>query len=513
MVKVPAAFFEPDKSRYNMAAANDIMNVLPVADGWAPMPSASQLTPAMHILTDEDGKPLIDELGNYLVSLVSGASANGEIYLPEPSKGGIFVRLTNGTTALFVGTGTKLWRYDFTDYYWKDVSGVSAPYSCDTRWSFALYGTTVYCQNGNDSEQMFDLSTDTVFSDNATAPIASYVATVADFLMRGRLSSNEDELQWSALNDPTGNDYLDRFSDSQIFGEGNGIRGIIPVSSGAVVFLRDAVELLSYPDPTYVFRRSSLTQFRGAMAPASICSIGQDDFVFYAVDGFFRGTSMTPIGAERVDRFILSVCDQTARENMISAPDFRRKIVWFQVNSTTEEKILLGYHWQLDRWTISDADLADMFRLETVGMTIGGFINLFETIADIDITFGSSLFDGGSVEFGGVDSSGALVYLYGPSMAATITTNEASFNGPNRAIVNGGRVDGDVANFEAMLSTSDYKGAGFTDRTAVTPSSRTRFIPLRGDGRVHKVQLTIPEGEPWTIFQGVDVDVAGSGKS
>jgi hypothetical protein len=512
-MKIAAALFEPDKSRYNLGASQELMNVLPVADGWAPMPSPSALTPALYVLTDEDGNPLLDENGHIIVELVSGAVVDGDILLPTGSRGGIFVRLANGSTRLFVGTETTLYEFNYSDLYWQDVSGPSAPYSAQDRWSFALYGSTLYCQNGSDPEQMFDIGTDTAFSDNASAPVASYLAVVADFIMRGRLASDVNSIQWSALNDPTSNTIGVDLSDVQPFGEGNGIQGIIPLSSGAAIFLRDEVSILNYPDSAYVFRRSAVTLYRGAMAPGSICSIGQDDFVFYGADGFFRGLGMTAIGAERVDRWILSVCDQTARENMISAPDFRRKIVWFRVQATDGSYLLLGYDWQLDRWCQSNADLADMFRLETVGVTIDGLGNLFETFDDIDVPFDSSLFDGGSVEFGGVDSNGNLVYLYGDPMEATITTNEASLNGTNRAIVNGGRLDGDAVNFSAALATGEFKGGDLTNRAAVTPSVRTRFIPFRGDGRVHKVTITIPQGESWSIFQGIDLDATGTGKS
>jgi len=516
MVKLAAALFEPDKSRYNLGASQEILNVLPVADGWMPMPAPSALTPTMYFFVDEEGNPLLDtppEDLEYFVELGSGAVVDGDVLLPETARGGIFVRLSNGSTRLFVGTETRLWEFDYTNYYWRDASGSSAPYATPDRWSFALYGTGLYCQNGVDPEQVIDIGTDTVFSDNATAPIASYITVVADFMMRGRLASNIDQVQWSALDDPASNTIGLDFSDVQPFGVGNGVQGIVSISSGAVVFLRDAVYIFSYPDPEYVFRSSPVTLYRGAIAPYSICKIGQDDFVFYAADGFYRGTGMQPIGAERVDRTILSVCDQTARENMVSAADFRRKIVWFRVATMNGAYMLFGYNWQLDRWCQSDADLVDLFRLETVGMTIDGLANVFETFDDINVPFDSSLFDGGSTEFGGVDSSGALVYLNGNPMEATIATNEASLNGTNRAFVNGGRMDGDASDFSAVLSMADYKGSTFLSKPAVSPSSRTRFVPFRGDGRVHKVTLTIPAGTEWTIFQGIDLEATGSGKS
>jgi hypothetical protein len=512
MVKLAAALFEPDKSRYDMAASSNIMNALPVADGWAPMPSLSDKNPLIRVLEDEDGTPLTDESGNVLVELISGTFGPGDaLALPEQSRGGIFVRLQNGSTRLFIGTETRLWEFDQSGYFFKDVSGASAPYACDDRWSFALYGTTLYCCDGADPEQMFDIGTDTVFSDNTSAPVATDIIVIDDFMMR---ALPDNSVQWSSLDDPQSNTVGLDFSDVQPFGDGNGIQRILPLSGGALVIQRDKIEVLNFPDPTFTFRRSQLNGYRGSPAKWSAQVIGQDDFVVYCIDGFFRGTNFQAIGAEKVDRFILDNCDETARQNMISAPDFKRKIVWFRVQKTDGSYLLLGYNWQLDRWTQSNADMADMFRLETVGLTIGALPSVFPTIADLaDITFGSSIFDGGATEFGGVTSDGYLAYLYGPAMEAILETNEAALNETSRAFVNGGRLDGDAANFTAVLATADYKGQPFRARNAVTPSARTRFIPFRGDGRVQKVTATIPAGEPWTIFQGVDLDVVGSAKS
>lgn len=511
-MKIPAALFEPDKSRYDMAASGNIMNALPVADGWAPMPGPLDKNPLLEVLTDEDGIPLTDEDGNVLTGLIAGDFVDGdELLLPEPSRGGIFIRLQDGSTRLFVGTSTELYQFDNSGHFFKKVSGTSSPYSCDDRWYFFLYGSTVYCGNGADPEQMLEIGVDTVFEDNASAPIATLGTIVNDFAMRA-LADNS--IQWSALDDPTSNEVYTRFSDIQPFGDGNGIQNIVPISTGAIIIQHDKLEVLNFPDPEYIFRRSQITGYRGSPAKWSACIIGQDDFVFYGQDGFFRGPSMQAIGAERVDRFILDTCDETARQNMIAAPDFRRKMVLFRVMKTDGAPLLLGYNWLLNRWFQSDADLVDMFRLETVGLTIGELPFVFPTIADLEsITFGSSLFDGGSVEFGGITSGGSLAYLYGPPMEATLETNEASLNGTNRAIVNSGRLSSDAANCSVVLSTANFMGESFRARPAVTPSIRTRRLPLRGDGRVHKAVATIPAGEPWTIFDGIHLFAEATGES
>lgn len=511
MVTIPYAPFEPDKSPYNMGAITDMLNAIPVADGWGPVPSPSPLTPALDILTDELGNPLTDELGSILVAFSSGFTLDGEITLPG-ARGGIFYRLPSGTAVLIVGTETALYRYNFTEHAYEDISGPSAPYNCEERWSFAPYGNTIYCQDNSDPEQMYNVSLGGVFADNTTAPICRTIAVVADFMFRFGLASDPTQCQWSALDDPTSNAIGVRLSDVQPFGEGGAVLNGLALSSGALVALQEGFEIMNYPDPEYTFRRTGLTAFRGLAACYSLCSTGQDDFVAYCTDGFYRGLNMQPIGAERVDRWFLNITDEAARAAMFAAPDFRRKVVWFHFNTIDGTPLMLGYDWQLDRWCLSRPGLVDIFKLETVGLTIDGLGAMFDTFDDINVPFNSSLFDGGSFEFGGINENGELAYLNGDPLEAMLPTNEASLNGMNRAFVNGGTVLTDAANHSVVLSTADRRGGIWRDRAPVTPSTRSGKLSLRGDGMLHKASVTIPS-QSWTIFSGIDVDPVASGKT
>jgi hypothetical protein len=515
MTTVPAALFEPDKSRYNANATDDILNVVPQADGYGPLPSLKPFVPAFEVLTDEDGNPLTGDDDEILIVGPGGTTLSGEVALPG-TLGGIFVRLTDGTTALIVGTETGLYKLNTADYTWEDVSGPSAPYSvgAEMRWSFALFGTTVYAQNFSDPEQMFDLATDSAFSDNATAPICAYLASIGDWLLRGRLLSNEDAVQWCGLNDPTSNEAGIDFSDIQVFAEGSGVRGLIPVSGGVVVLMRDNTQALTLNyGSNYVFTRSVLNKYRGCIAPYSAILIGQDDYIFYSQDGWFRGPAMTPIGAERVDRWYQETVNFEARVAAIAGVDFRRKMYWVRFQMSDGSYRMLGYQWQLDRWTLSDADMADMFGIEAQGVTIDQMDSFFPTIDDIDVPYDSSFWQGGSPDFAGMNSDGFLAPMNGAPMAARLATNDLTPGGIGRAFVNGGHGITDAVNFTATHSTANYKGATFTTRAPVSPTTRGRFLSFRGDGHAHRFLVDIPEGEDWSIFSGIDVDSKSSGKS
>ena len=507
--------FEPDKNRFNGDAMPAMRNVMPVSDGWAPLPSPNPSAPLLGFLTDEDGNPLSPEPGDFLVSGPEGEALDGAVLLPGPCVGAYFARTDSGVARAFFGTEYAIYEYDFADYLFADVSGPSAPYSTNGRWSFEKFGNHLYAQNGVDLEQFIDLNVGTAFADNATAPRASYIRTVGDFLVRARLTDEPSVLQWSALNDPTSNEPGLYGSDRQYFPEGNVITGLVPMSFGAVVFCRDAIYQMNFAlTSEFVFTFSPITKFRGAIAPHAICSIGQDDYVFYAGDGFFRGAGMSPIGAERVNRWFLANTEEAGRVAMTAAADYRRNTVWFRYQDTSGEYKALGYQWQLDRWVPpSDMDFAEMLRAETPPVTIDGLSDIYDSIDDIDVTFDSSSLDGGASEFAGITSDGYFAFMNGAAMAATLSTNELSLNGTNNASVKGGRLLGDALNVAVTVSTAEFGGGPARTRAAVRPTARTRSLGLLADGRTHKFKAEVEAGEEWTTINGLEVDVFGTGKS
>lgn len=521
MVTVPFPPFEPDKQRFNSGAMPNIINVIPHSDGWAPMPSFMEFTPALEILTDENGDVLVDENGDILVTGPDGAAIIGDITLPEDCLGAIMTRLPSGATRIFAGTQTGLFEFGFDENTWTDVSGPSAPYAVATgaMWAFTKFGTTLYAQNGADTEQFIDLAGGTAFADTVPfdvlypVPTCRYAAVVGDFMVRACLDSDNTSLAWSSVEDPTYVKYGTDGADIQVTPDGNEITGIIPVSSGAIIFCRNAIWALNFAlSSGFVFTEQPITKHRGALAPYSICVIGQDDFVFYSQDGFFRGASQNAIGAERVDRWFLSVTSEESRQAMTASNDYVRKTVWFRYADSDGVYHLLGYNWQLDKWCFSEANAIYLFPAETAGITIDGLDAIYATIDDISASI-DSLGGGGAQELAAVTPEGYLAYLTGANLEATIETNEISFNGTSRAMVNGGRLDTDAINPTVQMMTTDYKGASFNTRPAISPSARTRSLSLRGDGRTHKFKVNIPSGENWSIISGIDIDVVGTGKA
>lgn len=502
MPVLPLPRYSPDKAKYNNGALSTVKNAIPGPDGWKPL-KAIVPTPAVYdYLTDQNGNRLTDQNGNRLIIGTDGSGITGVLTLPTACMGFFAARKKDGTEVLFAGTATKLYKFNRTQFVWEDVS--STTYASACRWSIVQFGTVVYAQNGFNAEQMFDVESDTLFSDNATAPICKYLAVVGNFLFRGNVVSWSSQsitnqpsmIQCSAIEDPTDNEplYRGNYSDYQALPTGDEIMGIIPVSGGAHVWLKNALYGLTIILSDYTFTTAPITQMRGTSSPYSIGIIGQDDYVIYADDGFWRfNGGFLPIGDGEVNETFLDVCDQDERDDILACVDPENLVCWLAYTDTTAARKMLGFQYTLGQFTQSDIALAASARART-------------------FVYGSTITTENLLRFAIIDSNGQLGYLVGGNAAAAFGTNEV-LHSNNRSFVTGLRLVTDASTFSVVVTTRDLLGGSTRVRSAATPSARGGRVPLRADGRTHKYDFSIAAGATWTTATVVDVEVKASAQS
>jgi hypothetical protein len=481
-MNVPFALFEPDKSPFGPATPW-ILNCLPVADGWGSCPRLKEISDA----------------------------------LPAECRGAFACQREDGSWQIFAGTATKLYRLDQTDNTWDDVtrsSGGDYAVPANHQWVFRKFGPYVVCVNGQDAMQKFNIESDTNFSAvGGSPPIASGIEVVGDFLVAFNISGEPGRLRWCEINDIEGWTVGENLADYNDIPDLNAIQAIVPTAAGAVVCCELGFMSMNAALSTqWVFTFALVTKARGVAARYAVVPIGPGDFVYYSYDGFYRGE--TPIGGERVDRWFSAFSDSSDIINMAGEIDPFRKIVWFRFKAKDSAYYLLGYNYQLDRWCLSDNQITAMMKVGSPVITNDAMDNYFDTIDDIDVPYDSTFWAGGRPSFGGITPAGTLAYQSGANAAATLETAMLRLGeGTRRVNVNGARAKTDATNFTARISVADYDGQPLTDKPAVTPSTRTRFIPYRADGRVHKFGLDIPEDEAWTFASGLEVQVAAGGMS
>ena len=502
MAIIPLARFAPDKAKFNTDALSSVNNVVPATDGWKPLKQIVQ-TPAIYdYLVWENGDYITDQNGNRLVVGTDWSGLGGEITLPDTATMFFVARKRDGTEVLFCGTETQLFKYNATSNVWEDVS--STTYASVVPWVAVQFGDYVLCQNGFDSEQLFDIENDTEFSDNATAPICKTMAVVKNFVARGNIVSwasqsitNQPRMfQCSAIEDPTDNEPQNfNFSDYQTFATGTEIKAIIPFGEGCIVEMKDARYVANFVMDQFTFTAQPVDETRGTPAAYSIGLLGPSDYCMYRDDGFWRinmGGSKN-IGNEKVNQFFAADCDQEQRESIRACVDPENLVCWFSYTDTNGDRKMLGYHYLLDEWTASDIDVV-----------VAATARTFE--------YGSTITTAGLLRFAVIDSDGVLGYLVGPNAQAEFGTNEVLHN-KDRSFVNGLRLITDASTYSVIVTTRDVLGGSTRARSSATPSSRSGLVPARADGRAHIYDFTIPAGTTWTTATAADIDVKASGRS
>lgn len=466
------ATYEPDRARYALNASDGVLNAKPTADGWGPLPSLEVFTDAL---------------------------------AAEPR--GAFTGIApDGTLAGFAGTVDTMYKLG-AGGAWSDVSSGTYALPTGDAWQFDIFGSRVVMTNIADGPEYWDIGSSSAFATlPGSPPAAKYVRTVGDFLVLGNLSGTPNGVRWSGLGNSEQWTSGEELSDSQEFADGGSVQGILAVSGGAVVFQQYCIRSMIYtPESGYTFAFDYVNKNRGVIAPRSIVNIGPNDFVYLSSDGFFRGNEA--IGAEKVDATFRRTCDPAEIANVEGSADPINKIVWFRYKTVSATYQFLAYDWQLGRFFPCDQDTRGMAVMASSAATLEDLDTLFPGGMDATpLNADSPALGGGTLAFGGFNSSYEFGYFTGVAQAATLETASQQLNKAGRAFVSGaevigdlGVVDGDGAStFTMQAGTADYHDMSETFGGAAEPNTRTGIVPFRSSARMHRFRVNIASGANWT---------------
>lgn len=475
--------FEPDKSLFDASVSSSVINALPAAKGWKPMPSANEISQA----------------------------------LPAACLGATYVRTASGTYRIIACTQTRIYELNTTDYTWTDISGTGAPFTGPSQgdaWTMTRFGGFLVIHNLNDAIRVYDIEAGgntTVLG--GSPPNAKYSWVSGDFLVLGYTSETNGQkmVRWSELNNISSWRLGKNGADYQELPEGDEIMGGFAAQGGFIVVQRSAMQFFPFaPASGYTFTRTVLNPRYGAIAPRSIVSLGDGRFFYLSEDGFFSGADRQAIGAERVDAYLLQQMDTTYLQDVQGTADPYEKMVWWRYRLPSGEFRLLGYDWQLDRWCTSDLAVGEMVALATPALTWDGLSTLYATIDDVTEAFDSRLFTGGRPTFATFTSNNKLAYFTGSSLEAVFETAQVEPSPTARAFCKGSRLITNATTFTVEHGTAPHHGAAITYATASSPN-RAYYCPHRGDGRLHKFRATIPAGTSWSEASALEVDFKTTG--
>lgn len=375
-------------------------------------------------------------------------------------------------------------------------------------WQFEVFGSNLYATHLNDALQVLDMDSGTEFADaSGSPPQAKFIRTIGDFLFLAHLKVGADTFprrwQHSQIDDPADWNITGDAGDSdrQDIPDGGDITGIIPMTGGARVIQESAKRgLIFTPGSAFSFQSNDIDATRGAACPYAIVPLGSNTYFYINETGFYMGDEHRAIGAERVDDYFLGDVDPAKMAEVQAIADPYQKMVWLRYTDQSGTNKMLGYNWQLDRWTRSDVAAELLVSAVTTGEVIDDITDIVDTV---DRPVDSSAYQGGVKAFGAFTSSDELQTFAGDASAFTVetTTNELTPDGGS--FVQGAKLKGNVTDYTIQVGKATLPDGSLTWSAPSTRSSRTGMCPFRSDGKFHRFRVNGTAGGSWTHLHGV----------
>ena len=446
---------------------------------------------------------------------------------------------------------------------------IAPDYTGSYRWQFIQFGNYAIATNGSEKVQYYDVNASSYFGDLATtAPVAKFVTVVRDFVVCANIGAgtNPTRVNWSDINDPT--DWTAGAasqSDFQDLPDGGDITQIVGGEFG-IVFLEKAIVRMSYIGSPLFFQFDTISRNVGCIEGGSVAQYSGVTY-FLADDGFYscNGQQVTPIGAEKIDRFFFNNANIGDIDSISSSIDPERNLVIWNYTNVSGARELLIYNFQTQKWCSADTDVDYLGTLATTGtslegidtaynITAGSFVAtkqytirsvgttdytligavantvgvLFtatgvgsgtgvaidmaasaaalKTIDTLVTTMDDRLYKGGKFIFGGVRDAKIITFT-GTNATASITTNDLEY-GYNSVLT---LIRPSVDNGSASVSVASRRMLDdtITFGSSVSASEEDRCA-VRSSGRYHRVNF-VPTGANWFSAIGMDIDYSEQG--
>lgn len=456
--------YTPDLAPHGHPGLVTAENVLPIANGYAPVGAAQSIS---------------DPLTGW-------------------SGGGTFI--TDSGSAIILG-GNSTGLYTLSGESWVSSLVVSAG-----RWRFSQHGSIVVGTHGA-APVAFDLATSTAGALGGSPPNSKYSATVGDFTFLAGDPADVRTVTWSGFGNPEAWSSGTAQSGSQTLADGGDITGLAGGEFG-LLFQRGNIYRYDYIGGETVWQRTRINSEIGCIAAGSIAQAGQMTY-FLSERGFVRcdGNEVTPIGTERVDRTFLAEYTRAELDDMQTAVDPKNTLVMWSMPGSPG--MIHLYNWSLDRWaTIETNCLAVVSALSsyTTVDSLPGLVDDYPNLVD------DPIYAGGTPLLFVVSDTGELGTLTGANMAAVLKTAFVELIPGFRARPYKTMLVGDsTAGVSIAIDERQRLGdaAGVVTYSTMQPSGS---IPHRANGRYLSFEVTLAAASTWTFIQGLEVEAGNGGK-
>lgn len=444
--------------------------------------------------------------------------AAGSLALAADCKGAIAVRGSSGSTVIFAGTATKLYKFAGIATAWTDVTrsaGGDYAVPADGRWSFAQFDKYLIACNGVDANQYIDIDSGTNFAALTGSPIARYCKTVGDFLMlfdlataQGPSTSGRIQVAWSGARNPLYWTFGQKSSDYATFWDGGFVTGGTSILGGLVFQAHAVNRMVRRTQGAPVFDFAPIEEMQGTRAPYSIVSHEQET-AFYSDDGFnvIGPGGVRNIGLQRVDEWFRDTVNQSRIPEIVGAldPISMRRMWLFPTGSNSSDVFdhVLCHDERLDRWTHAAISGTHIFSAASVGTTLDDLTTLYSTLDAVPYPLDSAIWQGGVPALAMFDSVSKMSFFAGTPMAATIQTTAFEPIPGKRALCTGFRLVGGTSAAQGRISAKERTADSETWGASATVNAQG-LIETRVSGRILRAEVTEAAGADWDHIAGID---------
>lgn len=491
------------------------MPIIPLAE-W--MPDLPPLGNPGALIAD-NVIPAANSYRSFPNAVTAGTGVGGRI------QGAIVARDAANNVYNYCGDASALYRLVGTSFTsaTRLVGGAYAT-PVDDYWEFVQWGETVIGVNGNngDAPQQISLGAANFAVLTGSPPKARHIAVINNFVVMGNVSDSAvgvQRVRWSAINNANSwtVDAATLADQQDLLGDGGWIQKIVGGEQGGFVLQERAIWRMTFVGSPLIFQFDKIKTNIGVYAPQSVVSF-QGMIFFLSNDGFykFNGSTITPIGLNKVDNTFFEDLDSNYVYRVVAAIDPTRKLVLWSYpgtgNSGGNPNRVLVYHWALDKWSRVTGVGGAGFNLEFImssvsgGYTLDGLDALSTNVDALPYTLDSTFYTGGQLNLSVFNSSHQLATLNGSALPATVQTGETNLIQGHKCYLNEvwPLVEGNSASCQVAVISRNVLTESYSTGAAMSPTS-TGFALVRNTARYHRFQITTTNGTEFDNLQGVMV--------
>lgn len=430
--------------------------------------------------------------------------------------GAFWLQGSDNTVYNFAGDASDLYLLE-NNTTWTAVSKAGS-YTA-TNWEMAKFGDRVIAAEKTEPLQYYDVGASALFADlPGSPPNAARIGVVRDFVVLGDLEAfGPNFVGWSGFNSselwtPSRATQSDR---QELFGRGGRVQKIVPGEYGVIV-QEHSIHRMDYVGPPVIFQFDEVERGRGTPAANSVVWTGGLMF-YYGHDGFymFDGTKSTPIGANRVNRWMSQNADVSGLDSMRGVVDRRNRLVMWAFKSSASLAFndrLIIYNWSADKWSYGEVNIEAFFEFVSSGLTLDQLDTPLPAGIDIDsIPVDSDAFKGGALSLQAFNSSHEAGTFSGAALAGEVDTKEIGQENRDRQLVTGVRplVNGPAADPSVQLLTRERQDANAVANGPYGMNSIGE-ANMRVSARYHRARVTTM-GD-YESLQGVEITMKRHGR-